>query len=131
MPLAYEIPSISLLKQEIFGPILHVVRYKHQALDDVCNEINALGYGLTFGVHTRIVETYERLSKQIQVGNVYINRNIIGAQVGVQPFGGQGMSGTGPKAGGPFYLTRLCQEKTVSNNTAAMGGNASLMALED
>ena len=131
LPLAYEIPSISLLKQEIFGPILHVVRYKHQALDDVCNEINALGYGLTFGVHTRIVETYERLSKQIQVGNVYINRNIIGAQVGVQPFGGQGMSGTGPKAGGPFYLTRLCQEKTVSNNTAAMGGNASLMALED
>lgn len=130
-PIAYEIEDLSILKEEVFGPILHVLRYKHGELDQLCDTINQMQYGLTFGVHTRIQSFYQYLSKRIRVGNVYVNRNIIGAQVGVQPFGGQGLSGTGPKAGGPFYLTRLCHEKTISNNTAALGGNASLMALED
>ena len=99
--------KLSELKREVFGPVLHVIRYRRENLDQLIDDINATGYGLTFGLHTRIDETAERVSSRIEVGNIYINRNIIGAIVGVQPFGGCGLSGTGPKAGGPLYLLRL------------------------
>ncbi|HYN00423.1 MAG TPA: aldehyde dehydrogenase family protein, partial [Aestuariivirgaceae bacterium] len=100
-------------------------------LDQVIAAINQTGYGLTLGIHSRIEETIEEIRSQVRAGNVYVNRNIIGAVVGVQPFGGEGLSGTGPKAGGPNYLVRFALEKSVSVNTAAIGGNASLLALED
>ena len=128
-PSAYEIKKLSDLKREVFGPVLHVIRYNSNKLDDVINDINATGYGLTFGIHSRIDSMIKYVSSRVRVGNVYVNRNIIGAVVGVQPFGGEGLSGTGPKAGGPHYLARLCVEKTVSTNTAAAGGNASLLSL--
>lgn len=130
-PCAYEIDSIKQLKQENFGPVLHVIRFSRHKLDDVIDEINATGFGLTFGVHSRIDETVAHVYKRIHAGNVYVNRNIIGAVVGAQPFGGEGLSGTGPKAGGPNYLARLTNERTLSINTTAAGGNASLMALSD
>ena len=130
-PTAYEIEHLSQLEKEVFGPVLHVIRYKSSELDQVIEQINATGYGLTFGIHSRIEETVEYVSKKIQVGNIYVNRNMVGAVVGVQPFGGQGLSGTGPKAGGPHYLLRLCVERTLTINTAAAGGNASLMCLKD
>jgi RHH-type proline utilization regulon transcriptional repressor/proline dehydrogenase/delta 1-pyrroline-5-carboxylate dehydrogenase len=95
----------------------------------VIDAVNATGYGLTCGVHSRINETAHYIVKRLRVGNAYINRDIVGSVVGVQPFGGEGLSGTGPKAGGPHYLARLCKERTVTENTAAAGGNASLMAL--
>lgn len=126
-PVVFELGSVSDLKQEIFGPVLHVVRWKG-APEAVAAQINALGYGLTFGVQTRIDSRAQRLADVTRVGNVYINRNIIGAVVGVQPFGGEGLSGTGPKAGGPHYLYRFCAEQTVTVNTAAAGGNATLLA---
>lgn len=128
-PCAYEIPSIHWLKQEVFGPILHVIRYAHDQLNEVIQDINSTGYGLTLGIQTRINEKVEWLQKQLMVGNIYVNRNMIGAVVGVQPFGGQGLSGTGPKAGGPHYLPRFCVERTLTINTTAGGGNASLMTL--
>ena len=106
-PTLIELPGIAALEREIFGPVLHVVRFRRAALDRLVDEINATGYGLTFGVHTRIDETVARLAGRIDAGNIYVNRNIVGAMVGVQPFGGQGLSGTGPKAGGPLYLHRL------------------------
>lgn len=106
-PTIVEIADIADLEREVFGPVLHVLRYRRNELDEVINKINATGYGLTFGLHTRIGETIDQVSKQIEVGNIYINRNVIGAIVGVQPFGGRGLSGTGPKAGGPLYLHRL------------------------
>ncbi|MDF2940016.1 MAG: integrase [Gammaproteobacteria bacterium] len=130
-PTAFEIPSLSLLKREVFGPILHIVRFKANELDKVIDEINSTGYGLTFGIHSRIQETINYLCDKIKVGNVYVNRNIIGAVVGVQPFGGQGLSGTGPKAGGPFYLPRLAIERSLSINTTASGGNATLLSLQE
>ncbi|MEM9102488.1 MAG: bifunctional proline dehydrogenase/L-glutamate gamma-semialdehyde dehydrogenase PutA [Pseudomonadota bacterium] len=130
-PTALRIRSIHNLKQEFFGPILHVVTYEPIYLDEVINEINAYGYGLTFGVHTRNTQTAAFIDQNIKVGNVYINRNMIGATVGVQPFGGQGLSGTGPKAGGPHYLYRFATEHTRTNNTAAVGGNATLLSLGD
>ncbi|MFD2189272.1 bifunctional proline dehydrogenase/L-glutamate gamma-semialdehyde dehydrogenase PutA [Pistricoccus aurantiacus] len=130
-PTAFAIDSISDLKHEQFGPILHIVRYKAEEIDKVIETINATGYGLTFGVHSRNESYAESIAKKIRAGNVYINRNIIGAVVGVQPFGGQGLSGTGPKAGGPHYLLRFATEKTLTINTAALGGNASLLALND
>ena len=99
--------------------------------DKVIDAINATGYGLTLGVHSRIDETIDRIAARVNVGNVYVNRNQIGAVVGVQPFGGQGLSGTGPKAGGPHYLPRFATEKTVTVNTTAAGGNASLLTLGD
>jgi RHH-type transcriptional regulator, proline utilization regulon repressor / proline dehydrogenase / delta 1-pyrroline-5-carboxylate dehydrogenase len=126
-PVAFELKSVAELKQEIFGPVLHVVRWKGDP-EAVAAQINALGYGLTFGVQTRIDSRAQRLADVTRVGNVYINRNIIGAVVGVQPFGGEGLSGTGPKAGGPHYLYRFCAEQTVTVNTAAAGGNAALLA---
>ncbi len=126
-PRAVEIKELAQLQREVFGPFLHVIRYKSSKMDEVINDINNSGYGLTFGVHSRINQTVQHLTDSIHAGNVYVNRNMIGAVVGVQPFGGEGLSGTGPKAGGPYYLARLCTEKVVSVNTTAAGGNASLL----
>jgi len=126
-PVAFELGSIADLKQEIFGPVLHVVRWGADPLGVVA-QINALGYGLTFGIQTRIDSRALRLAGAARIGNVYVNRNMIGAVVGVQPFGGEGLSGTGPKAGGPHYLYRFCAEQAVTINTAAAGGNAALLA---
>ncbi len=128
-PCAYEINDLSELKQENFGPVLHVIRYKSGEIDDVIEQINKTGYGLTLGVHTRINSFYENIAAKVRVGNVYINRSMIGAVVGTQPFGGQGLSGTGPKAGGPHYLQRFAQEKVISINTTASGGNTTLVSL--
>ncbi|MGE5537533.1 MAG: bifunctional proline dehydrogenase/L-glutamate gamma-semialdehyde dehydrogenase PutA [Gemmatimonas sp.] len=119
------------LQQEVFGPILHVVRWQADRLDHVIDTINATGYGLTLGLHTRIGHTIERVRARARVGNLYVNRSMIGAVVGVQPFGGEGMSGTGPKAGGPHYLARFTVERTVSIDTTLAGGNASLLAIDD
>jgi RHH-type proline utilization regulon transcriptional repressor/proline dehydrogenase/delta 1-pyrroline-5-carboxylate dehydrogenase len=129
-PRAYEIDSIARLEREVFGPILHVVRWRAEDLDQVCEAIASTGYGLTLGIHSRIDETIQRITDRLHVGNTYVNRNIIGAVVGVQPFGGEGLSGTGPKAGGPHYLYRFASERTVSVDTTAAGGNAGLMALD-
>ena len=126
-PIAFEVASIEDVKSEIFGPVLHVVRWRGD-VDAVIGRINALGYGLTLGIQTRIDSRALRLAHEACIGNVYVNRNMIGAVVGVQPFGGEGLSGTGPKAGGPHYLPRFCAERVVTNNTAAAGGNAALLA---
>jgi RHH-type proline utilization regulon transcriptional repressor/proline dehydrogenase/delta 1-pyrroline-5-carboxylate dehydrogenase len=128
-PLAVEIDSLERLKGEVFGPILHVIRYPARALDQVVEAINATQFGLTLGIHTRIDSVARDLAARLRVGNVYVNRNMIGAVVGVQPFGGRGLSGTGPKAGGPYYLHRFANEQTVTNNIAAVGGNATLLSL--
>lgn len=128
-PRAWELRSMAQLSEEKFGPALHVVRWKADQLDQVVDAINASGYGLTLGIHSRIDATVERIVNRAKVGNIYVNRNQIGAVVGVQPFGGQGLSGTGPKAGGPHYLPRFATEKTVTINTTAAGGNASLLTL--
>ncbi|MEO8671771.1 MAG: bifunctional proline dehydrogenase/L-glutamate gamma-semialdehyde dehydrogenase PutA [Tahibacter sp.] len=128
-PRAYEIASLNQLTREVFGPVLHVLRWKASELDQVIAQINATGYGLTLGVHSRIDSTIEQISKGVKVGNCYVNRNQIGAVVGVQPFGGEGLSGTGPKAGGPHYLARFVTERTLTINTTAAGGNASLLTL--
>jgi RHH-type proline utilization regulon transcriptional repressor/proline dehydrogenase/delta 1-pyrroline-5-carboxylate dehydrogenase len=128
-PLAVEIDRFDVLKTEVFGPVLHVLRWKARELDALIDSINATGYGLTLGVHTRIDSTAARVRARARVGNIYVNRNMVGAVVGVQPFGGMGLSGTGPKAGGPHYLHRFATEQVVSINTAAVGGNASLIAL--
>jgi RHH-type transcriptional regulator, proline utilization regulon repressor / proline dehydrogenase / delta 1-pyrroline-5-carboxylate dehydrogenase len=128
-PLAVEIARIDVLEREVFGPVLHVVRWQARALDELIEAINATGYGLTLGIHTRIDSTVARVRSRARAGNLYVNRNMIGAVVGVQPFGGTGLSGTGPKAGGPHYLPRFATEQTVTVNTAAVGGNASLLAL--
>lgn len=130
-PTAIAIDSILNLKGEQFGPILHVIRYRQDALDKVIDEINTTGYGLTFGIHSRINRTVQYVRQRIHAGNFYVNRNMIGAVVGLQPFGGEGLSGTGPKAGGPQYLLRFCHERCYTENTTAAGGNASLMSLED
>jgi RHH-type proline utilization regulon transcriptional repressor/proline dehydrogenase/delta 1-pyrroline-5-carboxylate dehydrogenase len=127
-PRAYEIASLEGIDREVFGPILHVVRFSSANLASVVDGINAKGYGLTMGVHSRIEETVELVRSRCRAGNLYVNRNMIGATVGVQPFGGEGLSGTGPKAGGPHYLQRFATERTVTVNTAAAGGNASLIA---
>ena len=111
----------------MFGPVLHVISYRADKVGDIIKQINRTGFGLTLGVHSRINQFCETVAKRAQVGNVYINRNMIGATVGSQPFGGQDLSGTGPKAGGPHYLLRLANEKTISVNTAAVGGNTKLL----
>jgi len=129
-PTVIELKRASQLAREVFGPVLHVVRYDGRRLDALVDEINALGYGLTLGIHTRIDSTADAVARRARVGNVYVNRNMIGAVVGVQPFGGMGLSGTGPKAGGPHYLPRFATERTVSTNTAAVGGNATLLSLD-
>ena len=130
-PTLIELDGIGRLQREVFGPVLHLVRYPADALDEVIDAINATGYGLTLGIHSRIDATVRHIASRVRVGNVYVNRNIIGAVVGVQPFGGEGLSGTGPKAGGPHYLFRFAVERTLSINTAAAGGNAALLAQDD
>jgi RHH-type proline utilization regulon transcriptional repressor/proline dehydrogenase/delta 1-pyrroline-5-carboxylate dehydrogenase len=127
-PHAFEIQSIAQLQREVFGPILHVVRFAGDRLDAVCDAINATSYGLTLGIHSRIEETAAFVRARVRAGNVYVNRNQVGAVVGVQPFGGEGLSGTGPKAGGPNYLRRFALERTFTVNTAAAGGNAALLS---
>ncbi|HEY1076306.1 MAG TPA: bifunctional proline dehydrogenase/L-glutamate gamma-semialdehyde dehydrogenase PutA, partial [Fontimonas sp.] len=127
-PCAVEIERMDQLTAEHFGPMLHVIRYRADQLDAVVAAINASGYGLTLGVHSRIESTWRRVQARARVGNCYINRGMTGAVVGVQPFGGEGLSGTGPKAGGPHYLMRFVTERTLTVNTAAMGGNARLLA---
>ena len=126
-PRLFEVTAVADMKQEIFGPVLHVLRWSGEP-EAVIDAINALGYGLTLGIQTRIDSRAQALSERAHVGNVYVNRNIIGAVVGVQPFGGDGLSGTGPKAGGPHYLLRFCTEQTLTVNTTAAGGNATLLA---
>jgi RHH-type proline utilization regulon transcriptional repressor/proline dehydrogenase/delta 1-pyrroline-5-carboxylate dehydrogenase len=127
-PHIFELSDADQLTQEVFGPVLHVVRYGAEQLDSVLQSIERSGYGLTLGIHSRIDDTVEAVIDRLAVGNVYVNRNMIGAVVGVQPFGGHGLSGTGPKAGGPHYLTRFATEQTVTVNTAASGGNAALLS---
>ncbi|WP_066708341.1 L-glutamate gamma-semialdehyde dehydrogenase [Curvibacter delicatus] len=126
-PAIYEVDAIERVQTEIFGPVLQVVRWRGDPAA-VIGQINALGYGLTLGLQTRIDTRAQSLAAAAHIGNVYVNRNMIGAVVGVQPFGGEGLSGTGPKAGGPHYLVRFCAEQTVTVNTAAAGGNAALLA---
>ena len=130
-PHLFEIARLGLLQREVFGPILHVIRYQANGLDAVIDAINRTTYGLTLGVHSRIEATTRYIQQRVHVGNLYINRNMIGATVGVQPFGGEGLSGTGPKAGGPHYLHRFSTERTLTVNTAAVGGNAALLSLND
>jgi len=130
-PALFEIDSVDILQNEVFGPILHVVRYQSNKLDQVIDSVNGLRYGLTLGIHSRVNETIAYIRHRVRVGNIYVNRNMVGAVVGVQPFGGEGLSGTGPKAGGPNYLNRFATERTVSVNTAAIGGNASLVSLDE
>ncbi len=130
-PHAFELKSIADVKQEIFGPVLHIVRWGAGRASDpqaVIDQINALGYGLTLGIQTRIDSRAQALAARAHIGNIYVNRNMIGAVVGVQPFGGEGLSGTGPKAGGPHYLYRFCAEQTLTINTTAAGGNVALLA---
>ena len=126
-PCCYEIDSISQLRKEHFGPILHVIRYDMGELDKAIDEINAAGFGLTFGIHSRNEDLVDRLVSRVSAGNIYINRNMIGAVVGTQPFGGRGLSGTGPKAGGPNYLQRFMLEKCRTDNLAAIGGAIDLI----
>ena len=132
VPVAYALPNVGALTQEHFGPVLHVVRwgpgYEADTLDALIDQINASGFGLTLGVHTRIDTRVDHIARRLRVGNVYVNRGMTGAVVGSQPFGGQGLSGTGPKAGGPLYLPRFATEQVVCINTAAAGGNAALLA---
>jgi RHH-type proline utilization regulon transcriptional repressor/proline dehydrogenase/delta 1-pyrroline-5-carboxylate dehydrogenase len=115
----------------VFGPILHVVRWRADRLDRALDEIAATGYGLTLGIHSRIDETVRHILARLRVGNSYVNRSMIGAVVGVQPFGGEALSGTGPKAGGPRYLHRFATERTISIDTTAAGGNATLLSLQE
>jgi RHH-type proline utilization regulon transcriptional repressor/proline dehydrogenase/delta 1-pyrroline-5-carboxylate dehydrogenase len=129
-PLAVQIDSIDVLEREVFGPILHLLPYRARDLEQLVDSINATGYGLTFGIHSRIDSTVRRVAARVSAGNVYVTRNIVGAVVGTQPFGGCGLSGTGPKAGGPRYLHRFAHERTLTINTSAVGGNASLLAME-
>lgn len=130
-PTAIAIEHSRVLEKEVFGPVLHVISFERGQLDDVINQINETGYGLTLGIHSRLNSTVDYIKERIHVGNCYVNRNMIGAVVGLQPFGGEGLSGTGPKAGGPHYLQRMCVERTVTVDTTAAGGNASLMSIPD
>jgi RHH-type proline utilization regulon transcriptional repressor/proline dehydrogenase/delta 1-pyrroline-5-carboxylate dehydrogenase len=130
-PSIIELNSARDLTEEVFGPILHVVRWRASELDRLIGEIAANGYGLTLGIHSRIDETVRRIIARLENGNIYVNRSMIGAVVGTQPFGGSHLSGTGPKAGGPNYLHRFAIEQVVTVNTAAAGGNAALLSAEE
>jgi RHH-type proline utilization regulon transcriptional repressor/proline dehydrogenase/delta 1-pyrroline-5-carboxylate dehydrogenase len=130
-PAMYEIRSLSQLNRENFGPILHVVRFPAEGLGDVVEDINSTGYGLTLGLQSRIDTTRDFVEQRARVGNLYVNRNQIGAVVESQPFGGEGLSGTGPKAGGPHYVARFATERVTCIDTTAAGGNATLMAAID
>ncbi len=127
-PHMFQLNKLSDLSKEQFGPILHVFTYKSNELQSIIEQIHATGYGLTFGLHTRLKSTVDEVLDAVHVGNRYVNRSMIGAVVGVQPFGGEGLSGTGPKAGGPFYLPRFAAERTTTINTAAIGGNVELLS---
>lgn len=127
-PHLFELRSLDQLRTEEFGPILHIARYKSDQLPQVIEAIRRTGYGLTLGVHSRLESVANHVFRSIPVGNTYVNRNMIGAVVGVQPFGGQGLSGTGPKAGGPHYLLRFANERTLTINTVAVGGNVELLS---
>ena len=130
-PAIVELDRAGALDREIFGPVLHVVRWHPDRLDALLDEIAANASALTLGIQSRIDFRFARIIGRLPHGNVYVNRNMIGAVVGVQPFGGTGLSGTGPKAGGPDYLRRFAAEQVVTINTAAAGGNAGLLALDD
>jgi RHH-type transcriptional regulator, proline utilization regulon repressor / proline dehydrogenase / delta 1-pyrroline-5-carboxylate dehydrogenase len=127
-PALYEIDRLSRLDREVFGPILHLIRYERGHLDKVVSALNATGFGLTLGLHSRIESVADYVAENARVGNLYVNRNQIGAVVGVQPFGGEGLSGTGPKAGGPHYLARFATERTRSTDVTATGGNYTLLS---
>jgi RHH-type proline utilization regulon transcriptional repressor/proline dehydrogenase/delta 1-pyrroline-5-carboxylate dehydrogenase len=126
-PLLIKLDELSDNKVEVFGPVLHVIRYPASAWLAVLDAIAATGYGLTCGLHSRIERRAREFADRVRAGNVYVNRNLIGAVVGVQPFGGRGLSGTGPKAGGPNYLARFLTEQTITTNIAAIGGNLQLL----
>lgn len=130
-PRVYEIDKLEQLPEEVFGPVLHVIRYKSSEIAQLLADINRSGFGLTLGVHSRIDGFAQEVFEQTRVGNTYINRNIVGAVVGVNPFGGQGLSGTGPKAGGPHYLQRFATERTRTDNVVAKGGNTQLFTLRE
>jgi RHH-type transcriptional regulator, proline utilization regulon repressor / proline dehydrogenase / delta 1-pyrroline-5-carboxylate dehydrogenase len=130
-PRAFEIDRLDRLEREVFGPILHVLRFRQDRLDALLDAIDGLGYGLTLGIHSRIDATVRHIHGRLRIGNSYVNRNMIGAVVGVQPFGGERLSGTGPKAGGPHYLPRFATERTLTVDTTAAGGNASLLSLQE
>lgn len=125
-PTIIELESLKDLKREVFGPVLHVLRYKRADVEKLIDDINATGYGLTFGLHTRLDETIAQVTERVRVGNIYVNRNVIGAVVGVQPFGGRGLSGTGPKAGGPLYLGRLVDRPTVPHDHSSQYNDPAL-----
>lgn len=128
-PHIFEISSLEQLPEEVFGPVLHVIRYQADELNHVLTQINKNGYGLTLGIHSRIQAFADYIFNHTMVGNAYINRNMVGAVVGTNPFGGCGLSGTGPKAGGPHYLLRFATEKTRTENITARGGNTALIRL--
>jgi RHH-type proline utilization regulon transcriptional repressor/proline dehydrogenase/delta 1-pyrroline-5-carboxylate dehydrogenase len=130
-PHIFELDNLAQLDGEVFGPVLHVIRFKADEIEDMLKQIRDTGYGLTFGVHSRLEGRWKELFENTHIGNTYINRNMIGAVVGVQPFGGEGLSGTGPKAGGPHYLLRFAAERTLTINTAAVGGNAELFSMDE
>jgi RHH-type proline utilization regulon transcriptional repressor/proline dehydrogenase/delta 1-pyrroline-5-carboxylate dehydrogenase len=130
-PHVFAIESMSALTREVFGPILHVVRFAGDRLDAVCDAINASNYGLTLGLHSRIDATADFIRERVNAGNFYVNRNQIGAVVEAQPFGGERLSGTGPKAGGPHYLQRFALERSFTVNSAAAGGNVTLLSLDE
>ncbi len=130
-PCVYEIPNLKGLTKEVFGPILHIIRYEKEELDNLLEDIEATGYGLTLGIHSRIESFHEYVIAKVSAGNTYVNRSMIGAVVGSQPFGGNGLSGTGPKAGGPHYLCAFATERVISVDTTAAGGNASLVSLSE
>jgi len=126
-PIAFELELDQLPRTEVFGPILHVCLYRRSNLGEVLQWLRGTGYGLTLGIHSRIQSFVDEVVRAARVGNIYVNRSMIGAVVGVQPFGGEGLSGTGPKAGGPHYLPRFATERTLTVNTAAMGGVTELL----
>jgi RHH-type transcriptional regulator, proline utilization regulon repressor / proline dehydrogenase / delta 1-pyrroline-5-carboxylate dehydrogenase len=126
-PACYEIDRMALLEREVFGPILHVVRFAGGHLSKVVEDINASGYGLTLGLHSRISNVADYVAEHARVGNLYVNRNQVGAVPGVQPFGGEGLSGTGPKAGGPNYVARFATERVRTADITATGGNVGLL----
>ncbi|WP_031433713.1 bifunctional proline dehydrogenase/L-glutamate gamma-semialdehyde dehydrogenase PutA [Methylomarinum vadi] len=127
-PTLIELSSLKQLHEEVFGPILHIIRFRSRELERIVEDVNRCGYGLTLGIQSRIQRTIDTIQTRARVGNIYVNRNMIGAVVGVQPFGGMGLSGTGPKGGGPHYLQRFAVEQTVTVNSAALGGNVSLLS---
>ena len=130
-PTLIEINDLNVLTNEQFGPILHLVRIKQSKIESIAQSVNELGFGLTFGIHSRIESRIEKIVNELEVGNIYVNRDMVGAVVGVQPFGGIGLSGSGFKAGGPNYLKQFMNEKVVSTNTVAFGGNTELLNIEE